>query len=145
MKTTTANRIFLVATGLIALHVVDDSLLQPPAGTSAADHIASGLIPLGALALAAMVYPRLSSGARGLLALLVGLLGSITGGEAIYYASEGALSGDDFTGLLAIPAGLTLVALGAVTLWKGRRSTSRARFDTASARCWRWPGSWSSI
>ena len=113
--------IFRAATGLIALHVADDSFLQSPAGTSAADHLASGLIPLGVLALAAAVYPRLRSGPRGLTALVIGLLGSISGGEALYYASEGALSGDDFTGLLAIPAGLVLVALGAVTLWTGRR------------------------
>ena len=117
--------IFRAATGLIALHVADDSFLQPPAGTSAADHLASGLIPLGVLALAAAVYPRLRSGARGVTALVIGLLGCISGGEALYYASEGALSGDDYTGLLAVPAGLALVALGAVTLWTGRRLDQR--------------------
>ena len=39
------------------MHVIDDSFLQPPRGTSAADHLVSGLVPLAALALAAWVYP----------------------------------------------------------------------------------------
>jgi hypothetical protein len=40
----------LPAIGLIALHVVDDSFVQPQPGTSAADHLVSGLVPLAALA-----------------------------------------------------------------------------------------------
>ena len=121
MNTTTASRVFRAATALVALHVADDTLLQPPAGTSAADHLASALIPLAALAIAAAVYPRLRSSARGLLALAVGLFGIVSAGEAAYYTLEVGPSGDDFTGLLAIPAGLALIALGAVTLWSGRR------------------------
>jgi len=35
-----------VAVGVIALHVVDDSFLQPESGTSAGDHLVSGLVPL---------------------------------------------------------------------------------------------------
>ena len=34
-------------------------------------------------------------------------------------------SGDDYTGLLSIPAGLLLIGLGAVTLWRSRRSDDR--------------------
>ena len=41
--------IFLVATGLVALHVADDSFLQPQPGTSAGDHLVSGLVPLAGL------------------------------------------------------------------------------------------------
>ena len=35
---------------LVALHVVDDNFLQPQPGTSAGDHLVSGLVPLGVLA-----------------------------------------------------------------------------------------------
>jgi hypothetical protein len=42
----------LLAVGLIALHIVDDSFLEPQPGTSAADHLVSGLVPLAVLALA---------------------------------------------------------------------------------------------
>ncbi len=43
--------------------------------------------------------------------------------ESVYYTSAVGPSGDDFTGLLAIPAGLVLVALGVVGLWRSRRQT----------------------
>ena len=45
-----SDRVFLAASGLIALHVVDDNFVQPRAGTSAADHLVSGF---GTLALVA--------------------------------------------------------------------------------------------
>jgi hypothetical protein len=35
--------LFVVALGAIALHVVDDSFVQPQPGTSAGDHLVSGL------------------------------------------------------------------------------------------------------
>ena len=35
--------LFRLAVGVLALHVVDDSFLQPASGTSAAGHLASGL------------------------------------------------------------------------------------------------------
>ena len=38
---------------------LDDNFLQPQPGTSAGDHLASGLVPLAILARAALVYPRL--------------------------------------------------------------------------------------
>ena len=51
-----------VALGVIGLHVVDDNFLQPEPGTAAADHLVSGLVPLGILAIAAWRYPRLRAG-----------------------------------------------------------------------------------
>ena len=36
--------LFLLGTGFIALHGLDDSFLQPQPGTSAADHLLSGLV-----------------------------------------------------------------------------------------------------
>ena len=38
--------LFMAAVGVIALHVIDDSFLQPQPGTSAGDHLVSGLVPL---------------------------------------------------------------------------------------------------
>ena len=113
--------IFLIAIGVIALHVVDDSFLQPQPGTSAGDHLVSGLVPLGVLALAAAAYPRVCGGARAAIALLLGVFGVVAGIEAAHYASQVGPSGDDFTGLLCIPAGAVLLGLGLVTLWTTRR------------------------
>ena len=119
-----------VAIGLIALHVADDSFLQPQPGTSPADHLISGLVPLSILGLAAWEYPRLRAGFRAVIALTLGLFGVVAGIEAVYYTTNGGPSGDDFTGLLAIPAGLVLLGVGIVTFWRSRR--------TDDSRLWRY-------
>jgi uncharacterized protein len=101
--------------------VVDDNYISPQPGTSVGDHLVSGLVPLAALGLAAWAYPRLSGGRRGALALAFGVLGIAAGIEAVDYTRKVGASGDDFTGLLAIPAGLLLLGLGVETLWRTRR------------------------
>ncbi|HMJ97626.1 MAG TPA: alpha/beta fold hydrolase [Thermoleophilaceae bacterium] len=118
----TTTKVFQAGVALIGLHIADDNFFQPSAGTSAGDHLVSGLVPLTLLALAAWAFPRLSGGRRGALALLLGPLGIATGIEAAHYASQVGPSGDDFTGLLTIPAGLLLIGLGAVTLFRTRRT-----------------------
>ena len=117
-----------LALGVAALHVVDDNFLQPEPGTSAGDHLVGGLVQTAFFVLAAWAYPRLRPGARGTLAVLVGLFVTVMGaGEAGYYTRENGPSGDDFTGLLTIPAGLLLVGIGLVTLWRSRKGGSRVR------------------
>jgi uncharacterized protein len=119
-----AYSIFLIATGVVALHVIDDNYLQPNAGMSPFDHLASGLIPLALLALGAWAYPRVRAGFAAVISIAIGIFGVIIGGfESVYYTSAVGPSGDDFTGLLAIPAGLVLVGLGVVGLWRSRRQT----------------------
>src|SRR4051794_39415156 len=120
------RRVFLGATAVVALHVVDDNFAQPAAGTSALDHLVSGLVPLALLALAAWSYPRVRPGVRAVIALATGIFGIIIGGfEAGYYSATVGPSGDDYTGLLAIPAGLVLIGLGSWVLWCSRRRTPR--------------------
>ena len=71
-----------LALAVVSLHVVDDNFLQPNAGTSAGDHLVSGLVPLGLLVVASAVYPRLRAGARASIALLGGFFGVLGGTEA---------------------------------------------------------------
>ena len=114
--------LFLLGAALVALHVIDDRFLQPAAGTSAADHLVSGLVPIALLAAAAWGHARARAGWRGVLALAVGMFGAGIGAiEAGYYSTAIGPSGDDFTGLLAIPAGLLLLGVGVVILWRSRR------------------------
>ncbi len=110
-----------IAIGVVALHVVDDNFLQPNPGTSAGDHLVGGLVPLALLVLAGAVYPRLRAGARATIALLAGFFGVLAGTEAFHYTRAVGPSGDDYTGLLSIPAGLVLLGLGVVTLWRSRK------------------------
>ena len=123
--------LFWIALALVALHVIDDNYLQPQPGTSPGDHLVSGLVPLALIGLAAWAYPRLSGGRRGALALFTGPLAIATGIEAFHYTREVGPSGDDFTGLLTLAAGLLLIGLGAVTLWRTRR--------TEGSLAWRYP------
>ena len=128
MPLATAFRIALAA---IAIHIVDDNFLQPEPGTSATDHLVSGLVPLALIGLAAWAYPRLRGGWRGALALASGILGVAAGLEAVHYTREVGASGDDFTGLLALPAALALIGIGAAELWRTRR--------TEGSLWWRYP------
>src|SRR6187431_2102396 len=77
--------LFLIGTAVIALHVLDDTLLQPPAGTTAADHLVSALVPTLLLAVAAWGFGRVRAGWRdpGAVGRCVGIgIGLI---EAGYY------------------------------------------------------------
>ena len=116
---------FSAGLAVIALHVLDDRFIQPAPGTSAGDHLVSGLVPLAALALAAWGYPRVRAGLRGAIALLIGTFGIVAGIEAVHYTAKVGASGDDYTGMLSAPAGLLLLGLGAVTLWRTRRTDGR--------------------
>lgn len=117
--------IFLGALTLITLHVLDDNFLQPNPGTSPGDHLISGLVPLALLGLVAVAYPRVRAGARAAIAVPIGLFGIAAGLEGWHYTLTASPSGDDYTSLLALPAGLTLLCLAAVTLWKSRRPVGR--------------------
>jgi dienelactone hydrolase len=113
--------LFLVGIAAIALHVLDDNFLQPEPGTSVGAHLISGLVPLAVLGLVAWAYPRLPGAGRGALGLAFGVLGIAAGGEGFHYARTVGASGDDYTGLLCIAAGLLLIGLGVATLWRTRR------------------------
>jgi fermentation-respiration switch protein FrsA (DUF1100 family) len=114
--------LFLVGTGVIGVHVLDDNFLQPQPGTSAGDHLVSGLVPLAVLVLTAVVYPRLRAGFRAVIALSLGFLAVVGGAaEAGYYTVKVGASGDDYTGLLMIAAGVLIIAVGVWTLWRTRR------------------------
>jgi dienelactone hydrolase len=123
---------FRIALALIALRLVDDNFLQPAAGTSAIDHLVSGLVPLALLALAAWLHPRIRAGAQGALALVIGVAGIATGVDAVHYARATGLSSDDVSGFLAIGAGLALFADAARTLWRSRRD-DRWRYPRRAA------------
>jgi uncharacterized protein len=117
-----------LALGVAALHVVDDNFIQPQPGTSAGDHLVGGLVQTAFFVLLAWAYPRFRPGVRGTLAIFVGLFTVVMGvGEAGYYMRENGPSGDDYTGLLAIPAGFLLVGVGLVTLWRSRKGGSLVR------------------
>jgi hypothetical protein len=114
-----------LATGVVALHVVDDNYLQPNPGTSAGDHLFAGLVPLAFLAGAVALYGRVRAGAQATIALVLGFLGVLFGTEAVHYTREVGPSGDDYTGLFSLAAGLVLIGVGVVKLWRSRKTDDR--------------------
>lgn len=109
-----------------ALWVLDDAFWHREPGTAVSDHLASGLVPVALAALLALAYPRLRAGTRALAALTAGPLMILAGVvDGARHVAVDRLGGDDFTAILAGVAGATVVALGAVVLWRSRRRDER--------------------
>lgn len=117
-----------VAIAAIGLHYADVAFLQPEPGTSAGDHLVSGLVPIGLLVLLGVLYPRMRAGARATCAIAVGLFALAAGiaTSGLHVLGEGA-AGDDYTGLLAALAGGVLAGLGGITLWRSRKQDPKLR------------------
>jgi uncharacterized protein len=114
-------RFFLAALGLAAIPIVDDNFVQTEPGTSAADHLASGLVPLAVLAAVAAVYPHLPAGARAATSITLGALVFAVGVPGAYFILDGTAQGDHYTALLAFAGAAVLLALGPAILWRARR------------------------
>ena len=124
--------VLLVAAAVIAVHIVDDSFVNPEAGRTAGDHLVSGLVPLALVGAAAATYLwTRRGGVRTLVALLLGAFGLVVTAEGWYYSLEVGPSGDDYSGVVVLPAAVTLLGLGAFEAWRSRRLDDRKR--------WRYP------
>ena len=119
-------RVFRLAMAIAALWVLDDAFWHHEPGTSAGDHLASGLVPVALAAALALVYLRVRAGARAVAALTAGPLmivaGVVDGGRQVVVDR---LGGDDLTALLAAIAGAALLGLGVAVLWHSRRRDER--------------------
>jgi pimeloyl-ACP methyl ester carboxylesterase len=103
------------------VHLLVNALVALEPGATWSDHVLAAVIPTALVALAAIEYGRLGAGLRASLALLVGVIALVAGGVAAAGALRLGPSGDDWTGLLLLPAGVALVALGAWVLWVSRK------------------------
>lgn len=118
----------LVVAGLVAAHAIDDNFLQPEPGTTAGDHLLSGLVPLAALLVTVAVAVWGRPGARAVAAGIVGISAITAGQEGWQALWRDGPSRDDYTGILALPAGAVLLASTGVHLWRTRRrDTPRLR------------------
>jgi dienelactone hydrolase len=118
--------VFRSAVAVILVHVVADAFVLLEPGASRREHVAWAAIALAGGGVAAWRYPRLRPGLRATLALVLGALAVVAGGIAAAHAAGPGPEGDDWTGLLLLPAGAALCLLGAAVLWRSRRRTGRA-------------------
>jgi uncharacterized protein len=110
------------AIAVIGLHYADIAFIQPEPGTSAGDHLVSGLAPVALLAALAAFYPKLRAGLRGSLAIPLGVFALGSGVvTSLWHARDEGASGVDYTGFLAILGGAALVAVGVTALWRSRK------------------------
>ena len=114
--------VFLASVALLVLHILDDGFFQPEPGISAADNVLYVGVFVGVLVAAAVVYPRVRPGARAALAAILGVVCLTYAGVALGEAFGQGLAGHDYTGLLLLPAGIALLVLAGVTLWRSRRT-----------------------
>ena len=112
-----------LALGVAALHVVDDNFLQPQPGTSATDHLVSGLVPLGSDRRRRRPLPAPAARAlRATLALLVRLFSACS--PARRPATTRRTAAPPATtspGSCRSPPGSCSSASAASTLWRSRR------------------------
>jgi dienelactone hydrolase len=101
---------FRVAMAFVLLAVAVDAFVAPNPGTSAGDHLVSGLVPLAVGTGLMWVFPRLAPGWRGAVAISCGGL-----------AVAGAVANGSVTALAGGVAGVVLIALGLHALWSCRR------------------------
>jgi dienelactone hydrolase len=119
-------RLVWAAAALVCLYVLDDAFVHPEAGTSAGDHLLSGLVVPAVVLGGAFAVLRLRGAARGALMLILGLLAIVAGiADGLRPALLDRLSGDDLSAILAAVAGAVLVGAGAATVWRSRRLDER--------------------
>ena len=118
---------FLIAVGVVGLHIADDNFLQPEPGTSAGDHLASGLIPLAVLAVVAAVYPRLRAGLRAITAMTLGALAITVGVPAVYYLLDGKPPVTTSPDCSRSSQASCFILSAPVTLWRARRTDGSRR------------------
>jgi dienelactone hydrolase len=122
----TEARLFGAAMALVALHAIDYAFVDREPGTSAGDHLVSGLVvPAIAIALA-LAYPHARAGLRASLAAGVGLIGLAIGiGTSLRHVLSQGVGGDDLTGILAAIACALVLGMGVLLAWRTRRLDER--------------------
>ena len=118
---------FLLAIGLAAVPIVDDNFVHAEPGTSAGDHLMSGLVPLAVLGALGALYPHLRAGLRAATSMTLGAIVFAVGVPGVYYLRDGTGAFDHYTALLAFPAGVILLASGPVILWNTRKTGGSRR------------------
>lgn len=104
--------VFSTATALALLHALDDAFLNRQPGVPASQHALAAVISLAAGIGAIVAFPRLRPGLRAAVALVFGVLAIVNGVLHAAHMSVDGAAASDYTGVLALAAGLVLVVLG---------------------------------
>jgi len=113
--------IFAGAIALALVHVLDDAFAHREPGVGPGQHLLAVVVSLVLGLGAVYAFPFLRPAARSALALFFATLATVDGAmHAKHIAAESGAAASDVTGVLALAAGVALIALAAATLWLHR-------------------------
>jgi dienelactone hydrolase len=105
--------VFSVAAALALVHALDDAFLLPGPGVPLTQHALAAGIALVATVAAVATFPSLRPGVRAAIAFTFGALALVNGGRHLHHILMDGAAANDVTGVLALAAGVALVALAA--------------------------------
>jgi hypothetical protein len=121
------NGVFRVATDVGLLHALDDAFLGRQPGVDLRQHalVVSLIVGIGAI----VAFPRLRPGARAGVSLVFGVLAIVSGSLHVRYVRLDGAEASDWTGVLAVVAGVVLAALGLAIpfVHRGEGAATRGR------------------
>jgi hypothetical protein len=104
--------VFRGATAVALLHALDDAFLNRQPGVDLDQHALAAVISLAAGIGAIVAFPRLRPGFRAGIAFPFGVFAIVNGALHVRHISLDGPAASDYTGVLAIAAGVVLVVLG---------------------------------
>jgi uncharacterized protein len=125
-------RLFLLGIALVALHAADGAFVHVEPGASRAAHLPWAAIALLGAAVVLRWRNELSSGVRGSIAAVVGLLAASDGLQHALYAGQ-TRGAAGWTGLLMLPAAAALLTSAVWSVWGVNRGRRRSRAWLARA------------
>jgi dienelactone hydrolase len=114
---------FALAAAVVLAHTLVASFIALEPGVGRGVHAWGALLISAVLVGAMWLYPRARAGLRASVAVLLGVLALAGGAVFLGDALSGGPSGDDWTGVVLLPAGAVLAGLGAVVAWRSRKPT----------------------
>jgi uncharacterized protein len=120
---------FRAATAVAILHALDDAFLNRQPGVDLDQHALAAVISLAAGTGAVVAFPRLRPGFRAVISFMFGVLAIVNGALHVRHISLDGAAASDYTGVLALAAGVVLVLLGLAIpfLHRGEGARTRAR------------------
>ena len=120
---------FRGATAIALLHALDDAFLNRQPGVDLGQHALAAAISLAAGVSAIVAFPRLRPGVRAAVSLLFGVFAIVNGALHVGHISVDGAAASDYTGVLALAAGVVLVVLGLAIpfLHRGEGAATRGR------------------
>jgi uncharacterized protein len=123
------TRVFVGATALALVHALDDAFLNRQPGVDLDQHALAAAISLAAGVAAIVAFPRLRPGLRAGIALVFGVFAIVNGALHLRHISLDGAAASDYTGVLALAAGVVLALLGLAIpfLHRGEGAGTRGR------------------